>query len=80
MVNLTPEYGIAPVNNFSYIVDRYKNTKNLPDNCAWGIRLIDVIAHNAIFVKIYGVSLDGSNACIWINCYNYSNWTGWREL
>lgn len=65
--------------NFSYIVDA-TITKNMPPDCAWGIRIVYCYNQNSILVQIIGVSKDGTAASVWVNCYNVNHWTGWRNF
>lgn len=56
-------------------------TKNMPEDCVWGVRTVYFQSENLLTVQINGLSSDtGNHAAIWMNAYNNGAWTGWIKL
>lgn len=72
LIDLTNPHG---ENNKPYMVG--EQTRNIPDNLAWGIREVLYLSGEQVILRITGVELDGSYTSIWTCVYNFGSWSGW---
>lgn len=75
-VDITNPRGAA---NKTYIVTDTGTTIECPPDLAWGVREVCFVNVNAVIVRITGINKNGQTNCLWINVYNYGNWTGWQK-
>lgn len=75
-VDITNPRGVA---NKTYIVTDTGTTIACPPDLAWGVREVCFVNVNAVIVRITGINKNGQTNCLWINVYNYGNWTGWQK-
>lgn len=75
-VDITNPRGVA---NKTYIVTDTGTTIECPPDLAWGVREVCFVNVNAVIVRITGINKNGQTNCLWINVYNYGNWTGWQK-
>lgn len=75
-VDITNPRGVV---NKTYIVTDTGTTIACPPDLAWGVREVCFVNVNAVIVRITGINKNGQTNCLWINVYNYGNWTGWQK-
>lgn len=77
LVDLTNAYSDS---NKPKVVNRDAGTtKNMPDDCAWGVKEVLFSGDNLVTVRITGICTDGVTSNVWLNTYNTDGWKGWHR-